>query len=135
MRFLEIAEKKKKKVSVVTDNDGNVDALKNKYINYVGDNKKPNINICYDDIVDPPYFELNDNEYFNFNTLETKIYKANNINILNQIFGTHYEDEKSLLRYMRNNKTDNALKIFKSSQKINYPDYILKSFKVFEDEE
>ena len=36
---------------------------------------------------------------------------------------------------MRNNKTDNALKIFKSSQKINYPDYILKSFKVFEDEE
>lgn len=135
LRFLEIAEKLKKKVSVVTDNDGNIDALKNKYINYIRDNKKPNINICYDDIVDPPYFELNDNEYFSFNTLETKIYKANNIDILNQIFGTHYEDEKSLLRYMRNNKTDNALKIFKSSQKINYPDCIVKSFKVFEDEE
>ena len=40
LRFLEIAEKINKLVVVVTDNDGDLEALKKKYVDYLGKNKK-----------------------------------------------------------------------------------------------
>jgi putative ATP-dependent endonuclease of OLD family len=46
-RFLEIAEKINKEVVVVTDSDGDIDAVNKKYENYLGDNEKPNIKICF----------------------------------------------------------------------------------------
>ena len=52
LRFLEVAEKINKAVSVVTDNDGDVEAVKKKYADYIGDNKKMNIKICFDENVD-----------------------------------------------------------------------------------
>lgn len=52
LRFLELASILNKKVSVVTDNDGDPNALKTKYSDYLGDNKQHNINICYDETVD-----------------------------------------------------------------------------------
>src|SRR5690606_16940218 len=58
LRFLEIAEKIGTKVAVVTDNDGNVDALKKKYENYLADNAKENIEVCFDSIVDTGDLEI-----------------------------------------------------------------------------
>src|SRR5690554_361034 len=52
LRFLEIAEKIGTKVAVVTDNDGDIEALNKKYENYLGDNAKPNIKICLDTVED-----------------------------------------------------------------------------------
>jgi putative ATP-dependent endonuclease of OLD family len=43
LRFLEIANKVKKCVAVVTDNDGEITNLNSKYENYLGSNKKDNI--------------------------------------------------------------------------------------------
>ena len=46
LRFLEIADRLGVFVAVVTDNDGNVEGLEQKYKNYLGKNQKPNIKNC-----------------------------------------------------------------------------------------
>lgn len=129
LRFLEIAERLDFPVKVVTDNDGDKKALEKKYANYIGVNKKKNIDICYDK-----------NEYtgilmlgkknpkpFNYNTLEPLLLEANSLATLNDIFGTDYTSEDDLHKYMKSNKTDCALKIFSSENQIVYPDYIMEA--------
>ncbi len=123
LRFLEIAEKIKKPTVVVTDNDKDVDALKKKYHNYIGDNKKDNIDI---------YFDENTALY----SLEPQIVNANktNLDILRSILGIdkiQYPDEQSIIKFMESpsNKTESALKIFESDLKIKFPQYILNAIK------
>ena len=123
LRFLEIAEKVGQVVSVMTDNDGDVEAVKRKYNNYLGSNRKPNIKICFDEDVAPALSEVG----FNNNTLEPTLFRANGKEILNSIFGTSYDDIE-LLRYMHDNKTKCALQIFQSDKKICYPQYIKDTF-------
>lgn len=124
LRFLEIAEKLNINTIVVTDNDGNVANLKNKYNEYLGENKKEFINICYD---------VEEHEYsgsiedYNNNTLEPCILRANSLDDLNKILGQNFKNEDALRKYMRKNKTTVALAIFDNSEKINYPQYINKA--------
>ena len=56
--------------------------------------------------------------------------KANGLEILNKVLGKKYEDETKLLKHMHSEKTACALKIFNSSEKIKYPEYILKAIKI-----
>jgi len=115
LRFLEIAEKIKKPVAIVTDNDGDYEnKIKKKYQLY---NKCTTVKICADsnDIL---------------NTLEPQIIEANKeqLGILREILGIKekkYPDEKSISDYMQSNKTDSALKIFDSDKNIKFPQYIL----------
>ena len=123
LRFLEIAEKINKTVAVVTDNDGDVDAVKKKYANYLDANKKANIGIHYDDTVDPD----GSLEKFNYNTLEPKMLKANGRDALNNIFGKDFKTDDELLKYMHDNKTECALAIFDTKEQVKYPQYILDS--------
>lgn len=120
LRFLEIAEKIGTQVVVVTDNDGNVDALSKKYENYLGNNSKQNIKIYFDSTVD--IGELQD---FNYNTLEPKFLKANNLEVLNKVLETTYSNDDELHSYMKANKTECALKIFESKKTVQFPQYIL----------
>jgi predicted ATP-dependent endonuclease of OLD family len=106
-RFLEIAKILNKKVSVVTDNDGDVEKLERKYADYLDDR---NIDIWY-----------SDDE--NAETLEPQILKVNAAETLNNIFGTS-KDKEELKEYMASNKTDSALKIFESELNIKIPEYI-----------
>jgi putative ATP-dependent endonuclease of the OLD family len=122
LRFLQIAEKLNKPVSVVTDNDGNVNALKKKYENYLDVNVKDHIRICFDETVDARK-EI-DGERFNFNTLEPRMLAANDISVINDMLGTHFDSDEKLLKYMCANKTDCALKIFNNDKDINFPAYI-----------
>ncbi|MDN5105774.1 AAA family ATPase [Aliarcobacter butzleri] len=126
-RFLEIAEKINKEVVVVTDNDGDLKAVNKKYENFLGSNIKPNIKICFDITVDP---ELTiDGKKYNNNTLEPKILKSNSLSKLNTIFGTSYATEDELRKYMKNNKTECALKIFDTQEEMFFPDYIMEAIK------
>lgn len=120
LRFLEIAEKINKSVAVVTDNDGDIEALKRKYVSYLGPNKKTNIDICFDKTID----QNGALEKFNYNTLEPKLLKANNRELLNTIFGTNFETDDEMRSYMVNNKTNCAFKIFDSTQEVIFPEYI-----------
>lgn len=124
LRFLELAEKLNKKVAVVSDNDGDYEAVERKYERYLGINAKSNIKICIDSVVD----QIDDTvkeDNFNMNTLEPKLLKANSLSVLNQVFDKKFKTKGDLLRYMHANKTDCALAVFEYAGKINYPQYIL----------
>jgi putative ATP-dependent endonuclease of OLD family len=126
LRFLEIAEKISKSVVVLTDNDGNIDALKKKYENYLGCNAKAFINICFDEVIDSGDLKIGKTA-FNYNTLEPKILKSNSLQKLNVILATSYKTEDDLHKYMRENKTECALKIFSTDEDFKFPSFIMKA--------
>ncbi|MDO8838450.1 MAG: AAA family ATPase [Parvibaculum sp.] len=107
-RFLEIANLLNLKTDVVTDNDGDIDALREKYKGYL---EKERIKIHYDNDV-------------GCRTLEPQLLKANGISVINAILGTQYQTDAELLAYMENRKTDVALKFFKTEMPWTAPAYI-----------
>ena len=123
LRFLEIAEKIKKPVAVVTDNDGKHTDLQEKYKNYIDGNKKDNIDICFD---------TDDSLY----SLEPQIVNANKASLdtlrsVLDITAEKYPDEQSIIKFMESpsNKTECALKIFDTDLDIKFPQYILDAIK------
>ncbi|MFA5746796.1 MAG: AAA family ATPase [Candidatus Paceibacterota bacterium] len=128
LRFLEIAEKIQKTVTVITDNDGDLDAVRNKYENYIGKNSKDFIKICLDETIDTGTLEIGEKK-FNYNTLEPKLLKENSLDIFNTIFSTNYTSVDDLHKYMKSNKTECALKIFDTTEILNFPQYILDAIK------
>ena len=126
LRFLQIAEKLNKPVSVVTDNDGDVGAIEKKYLDYIGENAKPNIAICFDSIVDSGTLVIgSNNKPFNYNTLEPKFLKENGRDKVNTILKTAFTNNDDLHKYMKVNKTECALKIFETTEDMKFPQYIL----------
>jgi ABC-type multidrug transport system ATPase subunit len=109
-RFLEIGKLLNLDIRVVTDNDGNVDSIKEKYRDYLG-RQAGNIKIYYD--TDE-----------NYPTLEPQLLKANSLDVLNGVLGKDFTNENDLLNYMDKNKTDIALKIFNSDKLLTFPSYI-----------
>jgi putative ATP-dependent endonuclease of OLD family len=107
-RFLDIALVLDANVDVVTDNDGDIDKLKEKYEGYddVG-----LIAIWYDEDVSHP-------------TLEPQMVTANGRDLVNKILGKSYATDEDLLKYMRENKTECALKFFETTTAWNVPKYI-----------
>jgi predicted ATP-dependent endonuclease of OLD family len=95
-RFLDIALVLDADVEVITDNDGDLDKVREKYAdyNYVG-----RIMIWYDDDVSSP-------------TLEPQLVKENGLQLVNQILGKSYSTTDELLKYMHDNKTESALMFF-----------------------
>ncbi len=125
LRFLEIAEKTCTTVSVVTDNDGDVEALKRKYERYLGKNKKSYIEIHFDEVEDSGGLKIGKRKReFNYNTLEPKFLKANGLEKVNDILGEEFESEDEVLVYMNGNKTECALRIFDSDEEMEFPQYI-----------
>jgi len=126
LRFLEIAEKINMEVSVVTDNDGDIVALQEKYKNYIVDHKKDNIKICYDEDIDNGS-HLYRGKPFNYNTLEPKLLKNNSLELFNKIFETKLKTINDMHTYMKNNKAECALKLFKTDESIIFPQYIMEA--------
>lgn len=130
LRFLELADLLEKETVVVTDNDGDIDALEKKYENYIKKNKKQYIKICYD--IDTHINQgglKSKNGNFNYDTLEPCIVRANNLQTLSKILKKDFQTEDDLIKYMVNNKTECALTIFESDIKLNYPTYIEEAIK------
>ncbi len=134
LRFLEIAQKLKKETIVVTDNDGDITALERKYASYIGQNSKEYINICYDNKMHTNQGSLvaKNGGNFNYDTLEPCIIRANSLEKINKILNKNYTTDDDLIEYMVGNKTECALKIFKSEANINYPNYIKKAIGDYE---
>ena len=121
LRFLEIAGKLELNVCVITDNDGDIAALKRKYQAYVN---SQHIKICYDMNINTSPVKIGGKEY-NCNTLEPNLLKANSLDVICKAISKSFNTEEALLQYMKEHKTDCALAIFKSKERINYPQYIL----------
>ncbi len=119
LRFLEIAEVLKNKVTVVTDNDGNYNNLESKYSKYLNDTF-PNIKICY-------------SKNNSLKTLEPQMYHTlNNKANLKVLFDKNTMSDVDFETYFtnENRKTEVALKIFEAEKNlINFPDYINDAIK------
>ncbi len=107
-RFLEIAVLLNRPVSVVTDNDGDVAAVVEKYKDFT----QSNIRIHYD----------TDERY---KTLEPQLLKVNGRPAVEKILGKEFPDDDALLGYMEKNKTDVALKFFSTTEPWKAPQYIV----------
>jgi len=120
LRFLEIAKHIEKTVLVITDNDGNLEAIQKKYSEYLEKKEKPFIKICFDNEINTGIIES-----FNYNTLEPNLLKANSVEKMNKIFSTMFDSENEMNKYMSVNKTECALNIFESKEVIKFPKYIM----------
>lgn len=119
-RFLEIAKVLQLRTVVVTDNDGDLIALKRKYQQF---EDCGTIRLCYDTQIDERT-EI-DGKSFNFNTLEPIILRNNSLSILNSILGKNYTTPEELLKYMKSHKVDCALCLFDYNGKdFVFPQYI-----------
>ena len=107
-RFLDIAMLLGREVDVITDNDGDLSALKTKYQDYIG---KPKVNVRYDDDI-------------SYTTLEPQLLKKNGRATVNAVLGTAFKTDSELLSYMKGNKTEVALRFFETDKPWNAPDYI-----------
>ncbi|MFW5719979.1 MAG: ATP-dependent nuclease [Candidatus Dojkabacteria bacterium] len=126
LNFLEIADKIKKPVAVLIDNDGNTHTIEKKFELYLN-NPDSSIKIFYDLDIDTGSLTIGKNKSpFNYNTLEPKLVKANsnNISMFNTIFEKDYTDIDDLHKYMKNNKTECALQLFDTAEDVKFPDYI-----------
>jgi len=113
-RFLDIAKELKIDVTVVTDNDGDYkENVEEKYTSY---QKYSNIKICSDKNDFAP-------------TLESQIADCNKLDVLNSILEKLFKNEKKLIDYMENNKTECALKLFDTKEEFVIPKYIQDAVK------
>lgn len=106
-RFLQIADRLGIPVRVITDNDGNVAALQQRYADYLN-------SIFYDPDEQAP-------------SLEEQLLKTNSLAALNAALGMEFPDDSTLLKFMKSNKTDTALAIFNSATALAFPDYIQRA--------
>lgn len=123
LRFLELAKAIEKRVLVLTDNDGDPDAIAKKYadfsdcdfirIGYVKDVHDPND----PDGIDPK-------GEINWNTLEAEMLRANGFDGTKALLGRKDACEARLLKHMESNKTDTALRFFDSYEAVRIPSYI-----------
>lgn len=117
-RYLDIAKMMKKKVKVVTDNDGDINKnIKEKYRDYINDS------------LFSFFYEQNEN----LNTIEPSVLAVNSENgIPNDTFkeviskngSNKNKSYEEILEFMKNNKVEWACRVFESSQNIKYPEYI-----------
>lgn len=106
-RFLQIAQRLDIPVRVVTDNDGDIAALQERYAEFLNQ-------IYYDSDETAP-------------SLEEQLLKANSLAQLNLVLDKSFADEASLLKFMKGHKTDTALAIFSSPHSIAFPDYVQRA--------
>lgn len=125
LRFLEIAKNLKINTYVVTDNDGDITALKTKYQDY---DNIDHIKICYsEDVVSHKDVGIDKEQVPNLNTLEPELLRANSRDLINEVLEKSFDTDEKLLHYMIHNKTEVAYGIFMSATKIKYPVYIMSA--------
>ena len=127
LRFLEIARKIEKDTVVITDNDGNVEALRSKYRDYPFINSPEATNAHQVISYDESYLTEGKAKKVNYNTLESEIYESAGAEKLAKILGRSNNNRDETLDYMEKHKTEVALKIFDATEKITYPNYIVKA--------
>jgi predicted ATP-dependent endonuclease of OLD family len=108
-RFMELAMALKRRVWAIRDNDGRTsDQMSALFNGYLQDDL---ITLHYGS--DP-----------NVKTLEPQIVAVNSLETLNVVLGAEYQDKESAIEGMTDAKTESALAIYKSLERINMPEYI-----------
>lgn len=111
-RYCELAALIRKHLTVVTDNDGNVNAVINRYKKY---NDLVTLCVEQDDnlnTLEPSVLAVNMNDFEGFRSI---IYLGKDIRT---------RDAKSILDFMTGNKTEWSMRVFTNEKNIAYPQYI-----------
>lgn len=112
-RFLDIAKLLNKDVAVITDNDGDFEK---------------NITDKYKDYLGLKHILISADKRKELNTLEPQFFDVNKHNLpkLKSViaYPSTYTENKEIIDYMLNQKTDWALKLFESDEVLEYPAYI-----------
>lgn len=119
LRFLEISKLIDKPTCVITDNDGEF-AIK--------------ITKKYTDYLSTPCIKIFADDRDSLNTLEPQFVDANSSDLekLRTVLGITkktYPTDVDVTKYMENNKTGWALKVFETEEDLTYPTYILEAVK------
>lgn len=114
LRFCELAEALRKKIKIVTDNDGDIEK---------------NINEKYKDYLNSEYIKIYYNKNESENTLEPSFVNSNNFDTLKEVLNSSAKDSSEITKTMENDKTGWALKVFDTDKKINFPEYINECIK------
>ena len=122
-RYCELAALVEKHLTIVADNDGDVDAVKKKYAKY-GDS----VALCVEqnnllNTLEPAVLAVNTCTFEEFKAI---IYCGNDID---------KRDEESIKEFMIKNKTEWSMRVFNSTKRIHYPTYILKAIGITNDGE
>jgi len=112
-RFLEIIRNLDKEVCVITDNDGNLNSGR---INKLNKYTNEKIKIYY------PQNEVT-------NTLEPCFVECNDLGVLNSVFKKQFTTKNELVEYMIKNKTEWALSVFETKERLIFPEYIVNAVK------
>jgi predicted ATP-dependent endonuclease of OLD family len=120
-RYCELASLINKQLTIITDNDGNFEAVQERYKKY-GDL----VNLCVEsdntlNTLEPSVLAVNIETFESFRTI---IYLGKDIKS---------RDAESILSFMTGNKTDWSMRVFTSAQRIKYPNYILKAIGINEE--
>jgi putative ATP-dependent endonuclease of the OLD family len=108
-RFLDLAVRLKRRVWVVTDNDGKTyEQVKERFSDYL-DNELVSLHVARDP---------------RLCTLEPCIADANGLDTLNVVLGTQCTSKEELVAGMSKDKTASALRIFEAKDSITMPGYI-----------
>jgi putative ATP-dependent endonuclease of OLD family len=108
-RFLDIAARLGKPVTVVTDHDQQTSA---------------EVTASYSDYTTHDFIKVCVGNDDGGPTLEPQLLAANDLDTLNHVLGKSFDSDDALLKYMRNNKTTCAVAILTSDDAIAMPGYI-----------
>ena len=114
-RYCELAKLINKHITIVTDNDHDADAVKNKYKEY-----ENLVTLCVEtnndlNTLEPSLFEVNANKFEDFRKI---VYYGSDI---------EQRSVEDIVQFMVKNKTEWSMRVFISDEKINYPRYILEA--------
>lgn len=132
LRFLRLGEMVGRTVVAVTDNDGDLEAVREKYDGYTllsEEGKQTEKSHSGNVAVSFPgrLLKTGSIEKYSYNTLEPELFEANELSGINRILEREFETRDEALRYMKNNKTDCALKIFTCPENVAIPEYIQRA--------
>lgn len=123
--YCDIAILMKKKIRIATDNDGSI---------------QTNIVDKYSDYWNNEYVEFVFESDEELNTIEPSVLFANSVNgsptdtfkrVISKRNSMMKKSAAEILEFMSNNKAEWAMRVFESTEKINYPGYIKNAIKEF----
>ena len=113
----------RKRVAVVTDNDGKPEAITEKYVGY---SEMDGIKIC------SPATKregADGDGVKSWNTLEPELSNAIGWKVLASLLEYKCASEAELIKHMESHKTDCALQLFTSDKELSCPSYISDAFR------
>lgn len=139
LRFFELAKAMGRSVVAITDNDGDMEAVRKKYKDYYilgnGTAISENSSLYSDSIaVSFPQriLQKGEIENYSYNTLEPELFETNGLDEINQIMGKSFRNRDEALQYMKSNKVECAMRFFEYEESFIVPEYIEVAFAFIE---